>query len=216
MKSERLFNRLAVFMLLFAILLTTLFSCKEKEETVKISEMTQEELEECVVLCEYKDIEISLGERSKEEAILSYIDKNSTVKSYPAGTVDYYLEQLKEQYRYYAEEADMSYEEMLNELGEDNFTMQAEAKRLVKKDLIFEAIRRREDITLTEEEKSKFFDKYVEKYAESYGYSEDYVREELSELVYESMLYDKTVEFLIINNSFIENETDTESESVSE
>ena len=216
MKSERLIKRLAVFILLFAILLTTLFSCKEKEEAVKISEMTQEELEECVVLCEYKDIEISLGERSKEEAILSYIDKNSTVKSYPAGTVDYYLEQLKEQYRYYAEEADMSYEEMLNELGEDNFTMQAEAKRLVKKDLIFEAIRRREDITLTEEEKSKFFDKYVEKYAESYGYSEDYVREELSELVYESMLYDKTVEFLIINNSFIENETDTESESVSE
>ena len=104
----------------------------------------------------------------------------------------------------------------IEEIDEDNFTMQAEAKRLVKKDLIFEAIRRREDITLTEEEKSKFFDKYVEKYAESYGYSEDYVREELSELVYESMLYDKTVEFLIINNSFIENETDTESESVSE
>jgi replication-associated recombination protein RarA len=53
-------------------------------------------------------------------------------------------------------------------------------------------------------EKSKFFDKYVSKYAEEYKYSEEYVREELSDLVYDLMLNDKTVEFLIVNNSFAE------------
>ena len=77
-----------------------------------------------------------------------------------------------------------------------------DAKSLVKKDLIFELIRKKEGITLTDEEKNAFFDKYVKKYAESYKYSEEYVRAELSELVYDSMLYDKTVEFLIIHNSF--------------
>ena len=62
----------------------------------------------------------------------------------------------------------------------------------------------KEGITLTEDEKNTFFDRYVKKYAESYKYSEEYVRAELTELVYDSMLYDKTVEFLIIHNSFVE------------
>ncbi|MBO7302602.1 MAG: hypothetical protein J6U68_00270 [Clostridia bacterium] len=208
MKLKNLFKRSVAAALLLCFLLTILTSCKKEEpvETVKISEMSNEELAESVVLCDYKELEIPLGEKSKQEAIVSYIDMHSAVKSYPAGTVDYYIGQLKTQYEYYAKEAGVSYEAMLDELGEDNFTMQAEAKRLVKSDLIFELIRRNEDITLSDEEKSEFFDKYVKKYAESYGYSEEHVREELSELVYESMLYDKTVEFLILNNTFIESE----------
>jgi FKBP-type peptidyl-prolyl cis-trans isomerase (trigger factor) len=98
----------------------------------------------------------------------------------------------------------MKYEAMLDELGEDNVTMNAEAKRLVKNDLVFELIRKKEGIKITDEEKAQFFDRYVKKYAESYKYSEEYVRTELFELVYDSMLYDKTVEFLIINNNFTE------------
>lgn len=208
MKFKKTFKRSVAVALLFCFLLTLLFSCGKKEvlETVKISEMSQTELEESVVLCEYKDLEIALGDKSKQEAIISYIEMHSAVKNYPAGTVDYYVGQIKAQFEYYAAEADITYEAMLDELGEDNFTMQSEAKRLVKNDLIFELIRRKEGITLSNEEKDSFFDKYVKKYAESYGYSEEHVREELSELVYESMLYDKTVEFLIINNTFIEAE----------
>ena len=208
MKLRNLFKRSVAAALLLCFLLTLFCACGKKEsgETVKISEMSQTELEESVVLCEYKDLEIALGEKSKQEAIISYIEMHSAVKSYPAGTVDYYVGQIKAQFEYYAAEADITYEAMLDELGEDNFTMQSEAKRLVKNDLIFELIRRKEGITLSDEEKDSFFDKYVKKYAESYGYSEEHVREELSDLVYESMLYDKTVEFLIINNTFIEAE----------
>ena len=191
---------LVIIVLLFAV---SFSSCK-KQENIKISEMTLEELEEHVSIGEYKNVEILCGELSKQEALLLYVDKNSTVKRYPESEVAYYVEQLQKQYRYYAEQAGMKYEAMLDELGEDNVTMNAEAKRLVKNDLVFELIRKKEGIKLTDEEKAQFFDRYVKKYAESYKYSEEYVRTELSELVYDSMLYDKTVEFLIINNNFTE------------
>lgn len=202
MKSKLNF-RLIAAILLFATCLLALFACKSTAE-VKVADLTLEELEECVTLREYKNVEIALNGKTKQEAIIEYIEDKSSVKNYPDGTVDYYFEQLKKQYRYYAEKADMKYEEMLDTLGEDNVTMKAEARRLVKKDLVLELIRKKEGITLTDEEKNNFFDRYVAKYAESYNYDEAYVREELSELVYESMLYDKTLEFLILNNSFVD------------
>lgn len=198
-----IFKRILCLVIAILTLVIPFSSCG-KADSVKISEMTLEELEECVTVGEYKNVEISLDGKTRAEAVLLYIDKNSSVKRYPEGEVKYYVEQLKQQYRYYAEQAGVKYEALLDELGEDNVTMTAEAKRLVKNDLIFEFIRKKEGITLSEDEKNAFFDKYVKKYAESYKYSEDYVREELSELVYDSMLYDKTVEFLIISNTFVE------------
>lgn len=203
-EEDAMFLKRILNLIIAASLLLVMLSSCAGASTVKISEMTLDELEKCVLLCQYKDLELKLGENTKEAALLSYIDKNSSIKKYPTGAVDYYFEQLKAQYRYYADEADMRYEAMLDELGEDNVTMKAEARRLVKNDLIFELIRKKEGITLTDEEKTAFFDRYVKKYAESYKYSEEYVREELSSLVYASMLYDKTVEFLIIHNSFVE------------
>ena len=203
-EEDAMFLKRILNLIIAASLLLVMLSSCAGASTVKISEMTLDELEKCVLLCQYKDLELKLGENTKEAALLSYIDKNSSIKKYPTGAVDYYFEQLKAQYRYYADEADMRYEAMLDELGEDNVTMKAEARRLVKNDLIFELIRKKEGITLTDEEKTAFFDRYVKKYAESYKYSEEYVREELSSLVYDSMLYDKTVEFLIIHNSFVE------------
>ena len=196
------FKKILSVMIVTVILLAVLSSCGDKSY-VKVSDMSLEELEECVTLCEYKGLEFSLGSKSKEEVILSYLDVKSAV-TYPAGLVDYYVEQLKAQYQHYADQNGVKYEQMLDMLGEDNLTINAEAKRLVKKDMIFELIRRKENITLSEEEKNKFFDKYVAKYAEIYDYSEEYVREELSNFVYDSMLYDKTIEFLIVNNSFVE------------
>jgi FKBP-type peptidyl-prolyl cis-trans isomerase (trigger factor) len=203
-EDDAMFLKRILNLIIAASLLLVMLSSCAGASTVKISEMTLDELEKCVLLCQYKDLELKLGENTKEAALLSYIDKNSSIKKYPTGAVDYYFEQLKAQYRYYADEADMRYEAMLDELGEDNVTMKAEARRLVKNDLIFELIRKKEGITLTDEEKTAFFDRYVKKYAESYKYSEEYVREELSSLVYDSMIYDKTVEFLIIHNSFVE------------
>lgn len=202
MRSKIKFNFI-ISLLLFCIVLTALSSCT-KNENVRISDMSLEELEERVNICKYKGVEITLGSKSRGEAVMAYLEKNSSIKDYPDGAVNYYADQLKAQYEYYAKQAGMKYEELLDQLSEDNFTMQAEAKALVKKDMILELIRKREGITLTDEEKSEFLDKYVSKYAEEYKYSEEYVREELYDLVYDLMLNDKTIEFLIVNNSFAE------------
>ena len=191
--------------LIIAILILSMafsfISCGKKP-IVKIAEMPLEELEKCISLSQYKDLTVTLGSKTKGEAIVDYICKNSIVKKYPNGTVDYYFEQLKDQYHYYADEMDIPYEVMLDELGEDNVTMKAASRELVKKDMVLELIRRKEGIDLTEEEKASFFDKYVKKFAESYKFSEEYVRENLPNLVYQSMLHDKTVEFLIVHNNF--------------
>ena len=73
-----------VLSLITVILLLTLsFVSCAKSNNVKISEMTLEELEEYISIGEYKNVEISLGENSKQEALLLYIDKNSSVKHYP-------------------------------------------------------------------------------------------------------------------------------------
>lgn len=213
MRTSRFF-RIVAAILLVACVATVFFACRTAP-TVRVSEMSLSELSECVILGDYKGIEFTQNGRSKEAILMAYLSANSTIKKYPAGTVEYYLLQLKKQYRYYADQAGMRYEEMLDELGEDNITMKSEARRLVKQDMILELIRKKEGITLSDAEKNDYFDMYVSRYAERYGYSESYVREELTDLVYESMLYDKTIEFLIINNTFKEAET-TDSEALPE
>ena len=203
MKKISVFKASALCLVFVMFFNVSFVACSAKK-LVKISEMTFEEISESIEIGEYKGCNIDTQGKSKDFAILQHIEANTRIKEYPEGTVEYYVDQLKKQYKYYAEQAGMKYEAMLDELGEDNFTMQAEAKRLVKQDMIFSFIQRKENITLSDEEKSTHFDRYVKKYSEKYNYEESYVREELSALVYESMLYDKTLEYLIINNTFIE------------
>ena len=191
-----------------AILLALVFalssaSCAKKER-IKVSELPLETLEESLSVGVYKGLVIELNGKSKADAIVERIMADSDVKQYPEGTTDYYAEQIKKQYKYYADEAGMTYEQMLNELGETDVTITQEAQGLVKKDMLFALIQAREGISISDGEKSLYFERYVSIYAERYGYTEEYVKAELSDLVYASMLYDKTVEFLIVNNTFSE------------
>ena len=191
-----------------AILLALVFalssaSCAKKER-IKVSELPLETLEESLSVGAYKGLVIELNGKSKADAIVERIMADSDVKQYPEGATDYYAEQIKKQYKYYADEAGMTYEQMLNELGETDVTITQEAQGLVKKDMLFALIQAREEISISDGEKSLYFERYVSIYAERYGYTEEYVKAELSDLVYASMLYDKTVEFLIVNNTFSE------------
>lgn len=213
MVNYRMFNGIKGLTLCLLALLLFFTSCVGSLQPVKVSDMSLGELSECVSLGEYKGLEIKLNGSSRESAILWHIEANTSIKYYPAGAVDYYVDQLKKQYKYYADQADMRYEAMLDELGQDNITMQAEARKMVKRDIILAMIQKREEISISDAEKTAYFDKYIKKYAERYNYEEDYVREELVELVYDSMLYDKTVEFLIINNTFIEDAAEGQTES---
>ena len=118
--------------------------------------------------------------------------------------VSYYTEQTKARYSYYAEKNDMEYSKVLEDFGATEESIATEAKALAKADLVFAALVKAESITLSDSEKSEHFGRYLEFYVESYGYTEEYVKENLTDEIYESMLYDKASEFLIINNSFPE------------
>jgi len=81
--------------------------------------------------------------------------------------------------------------------------MLEEAKALVASDLLGIAIRKSAGIILTDDEKDKLFNKYAEKYAYDWGYNLAYVKDSLKEEVFELMLYDKTSEYLVKNNTFV-------------
>ena len=114
--------------------------------------------------------------------------------------MNYYISQLEAQYKYYANEAGVSYDEMLAEVGATAESIKTDAQNMAIDDVIYELVRRSENITLTSEEKQNLFDKYVEKYVTDYGYTKEYVKKNLADLIYKSMLYDKTTEYLIKNN----------------
>ena len=189
------------------IILISMFSCKkngenESVEPVDFAAMSDDELKSYAELGEYKLMTLKQGSSPKGEVVWAAVKKNATVRSYPEQQVSYYVSQIKAQYAYYAEEAGISYKEMLREVGATDESIRSEAESMATDDVIYELVRRDADITLREEEKSKFFEKYVEKFVADYGYSREYVKENMQDEIYESMLYDKTTEFLITNNQF--------------
>lgn len=189
------------------IMLISMFSCKknggnESVEPVDFAAMSDDELKSYAELGEYKLMTLKQGSSSKGEVVWAAVKKNATVKDYPEQQVSYYVSQIEAQYAYYAEEAGISYKEMLREVGATDESIRSEAESMATDDVIYELVRRDADITLREDEKSKFFEKYVEKYVEDYGYSREYVVENMTDEIYDSMLYDKTTEFLIAYNYF--------------
>ena len=160
------------------------------------------ELEKYMSVGQYKGMEISVVDGNRGDAVWNEVINGATVKSYPESQVYYYMDQLRGQYKYYAEQAGVSYEEMLESLGIDEGGILKEAKALTKGDILYAIILKRENISLSEDEKQTHFSKYVDKYVSEYGYTKEYVEENLAEEIYGSMLYDKTTEFLIVNNIF--------------
>jgi hypothetical protein len=189
------------------IMLISMFSCKkdgenESVEPVDFAAMSDDELKSYAELGEYKLMTLKQGSSPKGKVAWAAVKKNATVRDYPEQQVSYYVSQIKAQYAYYAEEAGISYKEMLREVGATDESIRSEAESMATDDVIYELVRRDADITLREDEKSKFFEKYVEKFVADYGYSREYVKENMQDEIYESMLYDKTTEFLITNNQF--------------
>lgn len=200
--------RAAILALALALILT-LVSCAygagsavPTGERMDLLSMELSALEEYVEIGQYKELDIALDGRSRGEAVWAAVAEGSEMKLYPEDQVYYYVEQIRAEYRYHAQKSGMSYEDMLEQLGVDEGDILREAKELTKGDLLYAVVQKRESIALTEEEKQTLFDRYVDKYVSEYGYTEEYVSENLSDEIYGSMLYDKTTEFLIVNNSF--------------
>ena len=208
MTNYRASGRIAMLLAALLVFCTLLVSCsintnlEVKGSKQDFEAMSLDKLEGYVSIGEYKNMSVSLGSKSKGEAVWSAILENAHVEEYPQEHVYYYMEQLEDQYSYYAEQAGVSYKEILAQLGKSEATILQDAKAMTKKDIVYAIILKREGITLTDSEKQTHKDRYIDKYVKDYGYSEAYVEANMIELIYDSMLYDKTTEFLILNNTF--------------
>ena len=165
------------------------------------------DLSEYVSLCQYKDLTFDISDtdgsrEDMENAVKKHIFENSDIKNYPDAPLKYYFEQEKNFYMYLAKGDEDQYNALLAEAGVTEQDFRDIAKKYVAEDLVFYAITKAESISVSNAEKTDLFDKYVDEYVKTYGYDEEYVKKNMTDLIYDSMLYDKTTEFLITNNDF--------------
>ena len=190
---------------MFTLLIVSCACGKQEEETVLDRPVYDtEHISEYVRLDAYTELSVFLetADSSKSEAIRTLILERAEIVKYPEEALGYYAEQERQACRYYAKQNDLSYETAMEQLGLSEEKIQEKAKSMVKEDLVYEYIRADAGIALTEQEKNALFDRYASAFADQYGYVLSDVKESMAELVYESMLYDKTIEYLIVRNTF--------------
>ncbi|MBR2293355.1 MAG: hypothetical protein IKA44_03500 [Clostridia bacterium] len=192
---------------LAVLMLLGLCSCKrtEKDGTDSLPPYELDRLSETVLLDAYEGLTVALNGDGvgKSEAIWDHLISRAELTAYPEAQVGYYENQIRSKYEYTAKQEDLSYEALLKKLGVTEEDILAEAKRMVKGDLVYRYIVADAEIEVTETEKETLFDRYVEKFMADYGYERAYVTEEMRELIYDAMLYDKTTEYLILHNTFV-------------
>ena len=216
MKSS---NLIKIFALLFvcAFCLSVFAGCKKDDVTVDDGtdngsdntalklDYSQINIDEYVKSVSYKGLTLTVnGEgASKETAIWEALLGAAVIEKYPESAVEYYFAQTKDYYMFIANNDPVAYKLLLESRNMTEEDLVAEARELVKKDLVYLYIVEKEGIAITEDEKQSLFDRYVAAYVSEYGYSAEYVKANMSELIYDSMLYDKTLEFLILGNTFV-------------
>ena len=163
-----------------------------------------ERLSEYLRLDAYTDLSVSLAsaDEGRGNAVWQAVLSRAEVIVYPEEAMDYYTRQEREAVAYFAEQKGLTTEEAMAALGLTEEGILENARAMVKSDLVYEYVRQDAGITLTDKEKRDLFDRYVGRIAVQHGYDEDDVRERMADLVYDAMLYDKTVEYLILHNTF--------------
>ena len=215
MKSS---NLIKIFALLFvcAFCLSVFAGCKKDDVTVDdgtdngsdntqtVLDYSQINIDDYVKGVTYKGLVLVLKseDASREAAIWEELLRTSVIESYPEDAVNYYFAQTKDYYMFIANNDPEAYELLLKSRNMTEEDLMAEARELVKKDLVYLYVTEKEGISISDGEKAQLFDKYVAAYVSEYGYSAEYVKANMTELIYDSMLYDKTLEFLILNNTF--------------
>ena len=161
------------------------------------------DLDKYIKLGKYKELVIDARGKSESTELWNAIIAKCEVIEYPADALAYYVGQTRKQYEGIAEKANMTYDELIKALDLKESDFEKDAKDLIKKDLAMLAIVKAESIELTDKEKNDLFDKYAQVYIDLYGYTYSYVEENLADEIYDSMLYDKMMEYLINKNLFV-------------
>jgi len=174
----------------------------ESENYFGLPEYDAEKMDDYIKPFEYTGLTVyAQGMETRQEALWRTLSDSVEVLSYPQEQVEYYAAQERAKYRYYADRDGIEYEKLLEGLGVTEEGIYGRARELVKDDLVFEYIVLNADIRLSEEEKLTHLDRYAEKLTEVYGYDKEYIKSNMIEQVYDAMLYDKTMEYLLLNNT---------------
>ncbi len=206
--------RTLVFVLLLLLAASLCFGGCGKDGGKELSAPDYRTLElgDYVRLGEYKNLTVDAKDKglAPDVALWDTVVANAEIIKYPEAAISYYKKQAELRYKYHAEEGNMSYDELLSSLGITEADIENEAKKYVKSDLVRVAIIQAEGLHLTDDEKTRLFDKYAYKFSTTYGYTDEYVRENLADEIYDAMQYDKMMEFLLLNNEVTENYTEEE------
>lgn len=214
----------SAILLAFLLCIILIFSGCDKIFSINGDEHLTEELtapdysnlnlNEYIKLGDYKGLHIALGnieeDMTASVALWSSIVDKAEVIKYPEEALSYYEEQTTRLYMSYAQKGNMSYDELMSALGKTSENIETEAKEYVKSDLVKFAIIKAEGLSLTDDEKTRLFDKYAKQFATTYGYTEEYAKENLANEIYDAMQHDKMIEFLLLNNEVIENYVEEE------
>ena len=179
----------------------------DKENNQKIIERPSiEELDftEYLRLAEYTGLDMGSCEaESRGATVWARVLEDTELIAFPEGWLEYYVEQERMNYRYMAQSTGTSYEEVLSLLEVTEEELISNATENAKEDLVMEALIKAEGIVLTEENINTLYDTYVERYT-LIGYNESYIRENFRDEILDTMLRDKAIEFLMINNNFVD------------
>lgn len=203
---KRYIKYLALILALVSLL--ALASCKEKDgyeeetgENPRMPAYSALALESYVKPFAYTGLTVTVGEgEQRYEAVWRTVVDSVEIIEYPAEHVEYYVAQEKAKYRYFAKRDGIEYDALLEGLGVTEESILADARALVREDLVFEYIVRNAEIGLTDEEKAAHTDKYAEKLTEIYGGDKEYIKANMPERINDAMLHDKVMEYLLLNN----------------
>ena len=205
----RIIYRICASVLACVAVLTLLAGCKEggdaETEQVTYSGMPEYDvanIEKYIKPFSYTGLTVyRKNSETAAEALWAEVAASAEVISYPAEQLEYYVEQERAKYRYYASREDIAYDDLLESLGVTEESILDTARGFVKDDLVLAYIVYKAEISLSDEEKDTHMDKYAEKLSEVYGYESGYIKANMSEQVYDAMLYDKAMEYLLLNNT---------------
>ncbi len=202
---------LKISALLFAcvILLSAFCACKEDktatdEELQSYSGMPEYDtanIESYVKPFDIAGFEVGEGEQAEQKrALWESVLSSAEIISYPEAQVEYYAEQERAKYRYFAKRDGIAYDGLLSSLGVTEESIYERARTYVKEDLVLEYIAKTGNVELTEEEKESLFDRYAEQLAALYGNDTEYVKENMQKQIYDTMRSDKIKEYLYVQN----------------
>lgn len=206
----------AVLAVACLFILSAFIGCKEKDggndtEVESYSGMPEydgENIESYVKPFEYTGLTVYVGfGETKQQRLWDTIVSSAEVIEYPQAQLEYYAEQERAKYRYYAKRDGIEYSTLLSELGVTEESIKETARAYVKDDLVLEYIIKDASISLTDDEKTALTDKYAEKLATVYGNDAEYIKTNMTEQIYDAMLSDKTMEYLLLNNTVYTNQS---------